>query len=75
MSNLKSQLSLLQESSLSIDDFYAINIFEFDIRIQGLYSEELYKKCLECNYTFEFNSNTQALEAKNEVITIILILR
>ena len=72
---LSSQLAMLQESSLGMDNFFCAQVFEYEAILMGNYSNQLFDKCIECNYTFEFEPNTHSLKAKNEVITIILILR
>jgi hypothetical protein len=75
MNTLSKTLVILQESGLGIDNFYCANVWEYEATLYARYSLEIYNKCIECNYTFQFHPETNSLKATNGFITILLNLK
>jgi len=66
---------MIGESELGLNNFFSISIFEESASVIGNYTKELYDKCTSLGYIFEWNANTNCLQAKNEVITINLYIK
>lgn len=72
MNNLYSLHQMLLESDLKINNFHSSYCNGNEAILYGHYSTELYDKCTELNYKFEWDNNVKALKATNGIIIIYL---
>ena len=73
--NLTEQYQKLPAQGFGINDFFTINISEFDITCLAWFTSKLLEKYKEFGFVFTLNDKSDYLEAEKDGIKIILSLK
>lgn len=72
--NISEQYQKLVSQEFGINDFFTINISEFDITCLAWFTSKLFYKYKDFGFVFAFNTKGDYLEATKDGIKIILSL-